>query len=271
MSLLLLFKIFKPKHGKQAPVLAACALMYCIAAGVLHAAQVRSQDTNHKAAADSVKTFVQLCDSVRHAAQTTAEREPSTTTAPGEYPFVTEQDQQFYQALALPVPSAVRFRLDAAAVSKNASLRPKHERTMIEQAQDNLEYARQRMSPEEMREIAQYKDHIRAGLFVPGITGAGAMQGVLARGNVNIRSLFQQDVSPVLRYTVEVPSVVTISIFSADARLVFRWSQGFQERGNYVYQWNRTDGGGRAVPAGYYAGVVTIGSSSVVRKGIRVE
>jgi hypothetical protein len=270
-SLMLLFKTYKTKRSKQAPLLFICASMCWTVVAVLQSAPIVCMQNSSQNAADSVKTFVQLCDSLRNASRTTADRASSTTTTPGEYPFIAEQDQQFYRALAIPVPPALRFRLDAAEVSKNASLRPKRERTMIEQAQENLEYARQRMSPEEMREITRYKDHIRSALYVPGITSAGAFHGVLARGNVNIRSLFEQDLSPVLHYTVEVPSIVTISIFSADARLVLHWSQGFQERGNYVYEWNRTDGGGRTVPTGYYVGVVTISSTSIFRKGIRVE
>lgn len=93
----------------------------------------------------------------------------------------------------------------------------------------------------------------------------------MKRGNVNFRGAFREDSSPVVRYNIETPGLVTISIFSATSQLVMSTSRGVQEIGKYTFAWNTRMDDGQKVPPGYYIGVVTVGSLSILRKVIRVE
>lgn len=112
-------------------------MIFSIFVALLNAVQVTAMQTSTRTAVrDSVRTVSHRTDSSKIVSPLQIDA-PSETTAPGEYPFSTEQDKFFFKARSLPVSPSARFRFDATQVSKNEIFSPHRERTVVEQAREN--------------------------------------------------------------------------------------------------------------------------------------
>ncbi len=218
---------------------------------------------------DSAKSFLQLCDSI-NIARTKGASGLLGTTAPGEYPFTSEQDRRFYEALSVPLSPSLRFCIDARQVFADVLSKPDRKRSLIELARETVD-VQSMVSAKEMPEIRRYKEDISHSFSIPGVKEFSTLPGLFEPSNINLRGLFQEDLTPMLRYRLEEAAQVNVSIFSDQAALVRRLYQGFQAQGEYTHVWNNRNDEGYKVASGYYVGVITIGTTMSLRKPIRVD
>lgn len=219
---------------------------------------------------DSVHSSLLLRDSISTASRQTLEQ-PTGTTTPGDYPFSPAQDRRFYESLALPLSPQLRFRFDVRRVFDEILALPAVIPTAIEIARQNVS-VQSLISPLEMPEIREYKEHLSHSFSIPGIKTFGVLPGLFEAGNLGfITDTFHEDVTPVLRYTLNEPAFVNVSVFSQQAARVQLLFQGLQEIGSYSRVWNGRNDDGMKVATGDYVGIVAIGTKTALHKRIRVD
>lgn len=222
------------------------------------------------AAGDSLRSSLLLRDTTR---STSGEAfgQSAGTTAPGDYPFSAAQDRRFHEWLALPLSAQTRFRLDVRRVFDEAFSLPAAKLTANEIARQNVN-VQSLISPLEMPEIRDYKEHLSHSFSIPGIKTFGVLPGLFGKGNLGfITDSFHEDVTPVLRYTLDAPAFVNVSVFSQQAARVRLLFQGHEEIGSYSRVWNGRNDDGFKVATGDYVGIVSIGTKTALRKRIRVD
>lgn len=202
------------------------------------------------------------------------------TTPPGEYPFTPEQDRNFYQALRTDVSPLARFQFETrrfsamwTAAQEMQKLSPR-EIALANMAVD------QRVLEPTARDRESYNYGIAQSFTIPGIYDPykryGGLPGVGGQGISIPLSLIgsllglTEDVSPTIRYTVEQPAEVEITIYSVQAIAIARILKAPQNAGGYAVTWNIRNDAGLQVPIGDYIAEVRIGLQGIVRKRIRV-
>ena len=120
-------------------------------------------------------------------------------------------------------------------------------------------------SPEEM---VQYQINIRRGMAAPGVQNLMNSGLSVPVGMVATLLGITEDVSPEIKYQLEYPADVKITIYSVNAKAIAVIFDGKQIPGNYKITWNFRDDNGRKVAAGDYVGEVKIGKDKYVRKRI---
>lgn len=193
--------------------------------------------------------------------------------APGDglYPYTAEQDSAFVQALRIPVSAAQRFA-DAARMFSDVLryVRPlQREPSPWELAMKTMDVPAAFYLPSE-REIVQHRVNIANSMHVPGVLlwpmGTGNVQ--IALNDIGRFFGIVEDVSPNIRYSVDVPSNVEIVVYSTQARVIATVYNGFQSPGTYEIVWNGRNDAGRPAPHGDYVAEVRIGTDKIVRKRI---
>lgn len=223
-----------------------------------------------EAGEDSLRFSLLLRDTTRSASGE-AFGQSVGTTAPGDYPFSAAQDRRFHEWLALPISAQTRFRFDARRVFDEILSLPTTTPMVSDIARQNV-HIQSLVSPLEMPEIRDYKEHLSHSFSVPGIKTFGVLPGLFGKGNLGfITDSFHEDVTPVLRYTLDAPAFVNVSIFSLQAARVQLLFQGHEEIGSYSRVWNKRDDDGFKVATGDYVGIVSIGVKTALRKRIHVE
>jgi hypothetical protein len=95
------------------------------------------------------------------------------------------------------------------------------------------------------------------------------------RGNILLQSIGQfigviEDVSPVIKYSLDYKTEVEVVIYSVRAQIIATLFKGEQSPGFYTLTWNLRDSLGRAMPADDYVAEVRIGNEKIVRKRITI-
>jgi hypothetical protein len=191
---------------------------------------------------------------------------PGATTRPTS----VIQDSLFKDALRVQITAAARFHANAAVLGSMATATaPRQALSPWESMMANMDIPREILAPAP-QEIVQHQINIMNSMYVPGVllypmgmpgTGfsmnaIGALLGLV------------EDVSPAIKYDVNVPSDVEILIYSPDARVVASLFSGEQQIGSYSVTWNGRDDRNRVVRDGEYIAEVHIGNSRIVRKRI---
>ena len=120
-------------------------------------------------------------------------------------------------------------------------------------------------------ELVQHRIGIINALSVPGIYNHN-ISGI----NFNLRDVatflgMLEDVSPEIKYQLNVTADVEIVIFNVSAIAVAKIFSGTQKPGKYTIFWNGKDDAGKKVRNGDYIAEVRIGQQSFVRKRIVIE
>jgi hypothetical protein len=210
----------------------------------------------------------------------TTDSSGSTTTAPGEYPYSPEQDREFFDAMQIKIPPAVRFVMDLQRFSPTwQALKSGRTMSTLEAIMANMNIPASMFIPDP-RERTMYDYGIAQSFTIPGIYEPFRGGGIGSR-NVNgvqiplalIGALLGlvEDVSPTIAYTIEQPSAsVEIIVYSVQAIAVAHLYRGTQQEGKYSVTWNMQNDKGIRMPRGYYVGEVKIGESKIVRKSIQI-
>lgn len=77
-----------------------------------------------------------------------------------------------------------------------------------------------------------------------------------------------EDVSPEIRYSLDVVSDIEIVVYSSQAKVIATLFKGKQVPGVYQINWNLRDDYGRRMPTGDYIAEVRIGENKYIRKRI---
>jgi FlgD Ig-like domain len=202
------------------------------------------------------------------------------TTPPGEYPFSPEQDRAFYEALRLPISASTRFQFatrqfSAAYIGAQEARQFSPREAMIA----NMDINPSAFVPTPQEQTA-YNYGVAQSFTIPGVFDPfaryGGLPGVGGRGFSIPLSLIGsllgigEDITATIRYTVEQPAEVEITIYSIQAIAIARVLKTTQSAGGYAITWNGKNDGGFPVATGDYIAEVRIGTAAYVRKRIRI-
>ena len=199
------------------------------------------------------------------------------TTAPGEYPYAPEQDSAYYAAIGLDVPPSSRFMAHVRLTQPQwLALKEMKQLSPMEAIIANMNAIPSSSYKPRGRDLALYQYNLQQALSIPGIYNFDpAMQqyrGVQIPLSL-IGSLLglTEDVSPLIKYSVETDSYVEIVIYSTQAVAIRRLFAGNQMRGDYSMMWDGNTDSGYKPGKGDYVAEVRIGERGIVRKRIRFD
>ena len=185
-----------------------------------------------------------------------------------EYQYTPYQDTMFFRAMRLRIPSSVRFAEDARrAVSNLELLRKKLQESPWQIAMRNLQVSEEAYRPDP-REVVNRQVSISNATAAP-VFRPGQIVGMSATFD-QIGSVLglTEDVSPVLKYVVKNPEIVTVVVYSTAATVVSTLVKKVQQPGTYSVVWNLRDDKGRELPDGDYVLEARIGENAYYRKRV---
>ncbi|MCU0331123.1 MAG: hypothetical protein MUC47_09155 [Candidatus Kapabacteria bacterium] len=197
----------------------------------------------------------------------------ATVPGDGQVRYSPLQDSLFRQALALKLTASQRFEYDCRRLRPliDAVKTTVRDPSAAELAMRTMAIPPEIYAPSQ-HEIAQRQIAIANSMYVPGVLqfpmGTGNLQIALR----DIAGFFgmTEDVSPTIRYSVDVPSNVEVVIYSTQAKVIATIFSGHQTPGTYDISWNGRDEQGKFASNGDYVVEVRIGMARIVRKRIVV-
>lgn len=206
------------------------------------------------------------------ALSTTMERIEDYTGKPSNSYFNPEQDTAFYRLKSLGIPPATLAQLHARMFA--AQWRAMIERRLKptwEIVTDNLnvpsEYYLPSAREQVQRDFAIMQSQSRPQAL-PQTPNTGLQIPFAVIGDF---FGLTEDVTPVLKYSLDYTAPVEIVIFSSNAKQVAVVFKGVQNPGTYKFTWNARDERGRRMTAGDYVAEVRIGQEKIIRKRIVLQ
>jgi hypothetical protein len=177
------------------------------------------------------------------------------------------QDSNYTRALRLRIPLSTRLNNDLRMFSQYLPTVAKKPYSPYERIRENLDIPPEYFKPS-AREMFQHEYNLQQastynnttlynpnGLKIP-FSMIGSFLGLV------------EDVSPVMKYTLEYRTRVQVVVYSMNAVIIATMFDGIQSPGDFTYTWNGRDDSGRLLPVGDYVGEVRIGKEKLIRKRI---
>ncbi len=196
-------------------------------------------------------------------------------SAPGMngYAFTHEQDSAYAQLMRLGIPAGTLAQIHAKMYARaweneqrNAEKQPWQVAAkmfdlpaeyFLPSGQERTMHAYGIAQSQYVPNLSPYKSP-NAGIQIP-LSSIAAFFG------------FEEDVSPVMQYSIDYVTPVQIVVYSMQAKIIATIFDGRQMPGKYRITWNGRDDLGRRMPPGDYVSEVRIGKERYVRKRIVLQ
>lgn len=186
--------------------------------------------------------------------------------------FTSEQDSLFLYELNNKLPFSVRMRRD---LDISEALWKSYAKIIEESPWD---YFKKHMAslPRSVfeptgQEIANHEIGMINALSIPGVFKFNPNGGLVTFGQIASFLGLSEDVSPVIKFQVNITADVEVVVYSVQAVAVATLFKGVKMPGAYTYNWNGRDDKGRRMPAGDYIAEIRIGTERFIRKRIVIE
>ncbi|MGE5481059.1 MAG: hypothetical protein ACM3U1_11620 [Chloroflexota bacterium] len=187
----------------------------------------------------------------------------------GEY--LPRQDSAYYRDLMnqAPLSEKVRFYL------KNSDARwglmtKMRDADSWRLALRNLENLPPDVYAPDPVESMLFRENIAASQYIPFFNTMPPFRQSFSLHSIGSLLGIVEDVSPVIKYSLDYKTEVEVVIYSVRAQIVATLFKGEQSPGTYTLTWNLRDSLGRAMPSDDYVAEVRIGKERVVRKRITI-
>lgn len=196
-------------------------------------------------------------------------------SAPGsrDYAFTPEQDSAFARMIRLGIPPGTLSQIHAQMYARGWE---KEQKSIGQQpwqtAMKMLELPAEYFLPSD-RERTMYAYGIAQSQHVPNLSPYRNPNPGIQIPLSSISAFFglEEDVSPVMQYTLDFIAPVQIVVYSPQARIIATVFDGRQTPGKYRITWNGRDDSGRRMPPGDYISEVRIGNERYIRKRIVIK
>lgn len=199
-----------------------------------------------------------------------AERGDETELPSGDGTFFTPaQDSAFKRAIASQIPIRTLIDLELKMHMQNFNL----QKAIIETnpwilAQQNIDNIPAEYFIPSGSERVRYQENILASQYIPFVRTINPNQFQFPLRRIGQFLGVVEDVSPTIKYEVEVTSHIQIVIYSVGAKVVATIFDGMQTPGRYSITWNLRSEDGKPMPTGDYIAEVRIGDERFIRKRI---
>lgn len=203
---------------------------------------------------------------------TTMERIEDYTGKPSSSMFMPDQDSAYYRLKNLGIPPATLVQL-------HARLYAAQWRAMIERRlKPKWEIVTENLNVPTEYYIPTGREQVQRDYAI--MQSQSRPQGLPQTPNTGLQIPFSaigdffgltEDVSPVLKYSLDYTTPVEIVIFSSNAKQVAVVFKGVQNPGTYKFTWNARDERGRRMTSGDYVAEVRIGQEKIIRKRIVLQ
>ena len=185
--------------------------------------------------------------------------------------FSPEQDSAYFRMMRLGIAPGTLAQLHAKIISMGMAIRREQEQeNPFAIALRNLDLPAEYYQPRS-EDIVQRDEMIARSQSIPTGRPAGMPGGVrIGLNDIGVFLGISEDVSPVIKYSVEYSMLVKVVVYSTAAREVAMMFQGQQVPGTYQLTWNGRDDKGRPMPSGDYVAEVRLGNDRFIRKRITI-
>lgn len=185
--------------------------------------------------------------------------------------YTNYQDSAYFRAMKLNLPTDVRISNDLNKFSDGWRLQQELAKGKPWQvAVRNINNVPSELFIPSGVEKMQYVTNLVNSQYVPGIRAINPGEGLVSLGQIASFLGLTEDVSPVIKFSVEYADEIDITIYSIQAVAVSNIYKGNLMPGNYKYVWNGRDDKGKKMKSGDYIAEVKIGKYKFFRKRIVV-
>lgn len=201
-------------------------------------------------------------------------RDTVILTGPGIIRFTALQDSVFLRALRAKsnnISTDAIFYADLKLLeSKILSMKKILGATEEEILRKNLELPPENFLPSPVEQtLAQY--NLMQSQYIPYVRIYNPFGAKIPLFSISSFFGFEEDVSPVISYSLDTKEEVRVVVYSERAVAVCILFEGTQAPGNYRIIWDGKGSDGQKMPRGDYIAEVRIGSNNLIRKRIRIE
>lgn len=189
-----------------------------------------------------------------------------------ERDYTPNQDSAYFRALKINLPTDTRISNDLNQFSNGWRLQQELAKGKPWQAAvRNINNVPSEFFIPTGVEKMQYITNLVQSQYVPGIKPLNPGGGIASLGQIASFLGLTEDVSPVIKFSVEYADEIEITVYSIQAVAVSTIFKGNMMPGNYKYVWNGRDDKGKKMKSGDYIAEVRIGKYKFFRKRIVVQ
>ncbi|MBI5326610.1 MAG: hypothetical protein HZB41_15270 [Ignavibacteriae bacterium] len=183
--------------------------------------------------------------------------------------YTPNQDSAYFRAMRLRIPNIARIEYDLKQFSDGWRLKQELAKGMPWQiAVRNINSIPSELFIPTGVEKMQYVTNLVMSQYVPGIRPLNPGQGIASLSDIASFLGLTEDVSPIIKFSIEYADEIDITIYSIQASAVATIFKGSLMPGNYKYIWNGRDDKGKKMKSGDYIAEVKIGKYRYFRKRI---